>query len=91
MMTDAEKRAYADRMMKVAQTPKETVDDLYSMGMLNEIILGAIRVTLENLDYKQTDISEVLHECQRGTFDLYMASQLRNAFKERGINYDGRA
>lgn len=76
-MTSEEKKIAVERFRKAVETPDNTIDDLYSAGKLNELILGAVRVTLYNLNYKEQDIEEAVYECQHGTFDLYTASDLR--------------
>lgn len=76
-MTSEEKKIAVERFRKAVETPDNTIDDLYAAGKLNELILGAIRVTLYNLNYKEQDIEEIIYECQHGTFDLYTASDLR--------------
>ena len=80
-MTSEEKKIAVERFRKAVETPDNTIDDLYSAGKLNELILGAVRVTLYNLNYKEQDIEEAVYECQHGTFDLYTASDLREKGK----------
>ena len=77
MMTSEEKKAMVERFRKAVEMPDSVVDDLYSAGRLNDVIKGAIRVTLFNLNYPEKEIEEVVYECEHGTFDLYTASDLR--------------
>lgn len=81
-LTKADIEAYHARMEKAASIPNTLIDDLYAVGRLNGLILGALKITLQNLDYNPNDVSEALRECRRGTFDLYMASQLKEAGEE---------
>lgn len=76
-MTSEEKKAMVERFRKAVETPDNTIDDLYAAGKLNELIVGVIRVTLYNLNYKEQDIEEAVYECEHETFDLYTASDLR--------------
>lgn len=76
-MTSEEKKIAVERFKKAVETPDDAIDDLYSAGKLNELILGAIRVTLYNLNYKEQDIEEAVYECRHGTFDLYNSGDLR--------------
>ena len=68
---------FEERMMRAESASDEFVNDLYTAGKLNDIIIGAIRQTMESLCYKKKDIQEAVNECQSGTFDLFMAEQLR--------------
>ena len=76
-MISEEKKAMVERFRKAVETPDDEIDNLYSAGKLNELIVGAIRVTLYNLNYPEKEIEEVVYECEHGTFDLYTASDLR--------------
>lgn len=76
-MTKQEMQEYMVKYEKAINTPEEDVNLLYSAGKLNDIILGAIRMTLEEMDYPEEEIRKVTTTCERVTFDLYMATQLR--------------
>lgn len=80
-MTNEEKKRATEDFMKALNTSDSEVDNLYSAGRLNDIIVGALRITMENLNYDEKEIDEVVYECQRGTFDLYTTSQLRSKAK----------
>lgn len=82
MMTGEEKKAMVERIRKAVETPDSVVNDLYAAGRLNELIAGAVRVTLYNLHYSKKDIEDAVYECQHGTFDLYTASELRRKGRE---------
>lgn len=77
-MTNDEKKKVKEDFMKALNTSDSEVDNLYSAGRLNDIIVGALRITLENLNYSENDIDEITWECEHGTFDLYTSKQLRN-------------
>lgn len=81
-MTSEEKKIAVERFRKAVETPDNTIDDLYAAGRLNDVIKGAIRVTLYNLNYSEKEIEEAVYECGYGTFDLYTASDLRAKGKE---------
>ena len=76
-MTKQEMQEYMAKYERAINTPEEDVNLLYSAGKLNDIILGAIRMTLEEMDYPEEEIRKVTTTCERVTFDLYMATQLR--------------
>ena len=82
MMTSEEKKAMVERFRKAVEMPDSVVYDLYSACRLNDVIKGAIRVTLYNLNYPEKEIEEAVYECQHGTFDLYSSVDLRQKGKE---------
>lgn len=76
-MTSEEKKNAVERFRKAVETQDNVIDDLYASGRLNDVIKGAIRVTLYNLNYPEKEIEEVVYECEHGTFDLYTSADLR--------------
>lgn len=81
-MTSEEKKTAVERFRKAVETQDSFVDDLYTAGRLNDVIKGAIRVTLYNLNYPEKEIEEAVYECGHGTFDLYSSEDLRQKGKE---------
>lgn len=82
LMTTEDKKAMIARIRRAVETPDDFVNDLYSAGKLNDLIVGAIRVTLYNLNYSDRDIEDAVYECQHGTFDICSACDLRQAHKK---------
>jgi len=58
---------------------KRSLNASMSKSELETIILGAIVTTLENLDYNESEIDDIIYECKRGTFVLYNKEQLLQA------------
>lgn len=81
-MTSEEKKAMVDRFRTAVEMPDSVVDDLYRAGKLNKLIVGALRITLYNLNYSEKAIEEACYECKNGTFDLYRAEDLREKARE---------
>ena len=46
---------------------------------MKSTILGVIRITMENLNYSETDIRTVLWEAEDGTLDTYTLEDIRRA------------
>lgn len=69
----------------IEKTPEE-INAMFDSGMFNDIVLGAITITLENLaetnHWNKNDIEEIVYECKQGTFDQYTACQCREAYKK---------
>ena len=63
----------------------EEINAMFNSGMFNDIVLGALVITLENLaetnHWNKNDIEEIVYECKEGTFDQYTAEQMREAYK----------
>lgn len=81
-MTAEERRAAADRFLRASGVPDADVDDLYAAGRLNDVIVGAISVTLRNMGYPADEIDRVTAACQHDTFDLCNAADLRRAARD---------
>lgn len=65
---------------------KEEINEIFGSGMFNEIVFGAIVITMENLNYPKGEIEDVLNECQDATFDQYAAKECREAYKKLNLN-----
>lgn len=76
----------ADKLIRIydflATCDDEDKSRLVDSSAFNEFILGAVIITLENLNWEKKDIKDVVYECQRGTFDQYTANQMQEAYKK---------
>lgn len=81
-MTENEQIEIFKEMIK--KKPDE-INAMFNSGMFNDIVLGALVITLENLassnNWNKNDINEIVYECKTGTFDQYTAGQMRDAYK----------
>lgn len=73
---------YMKLMNDMLSKSKEEINEIFSTGAFNEIVLGTIVITMQNFNYSKKAIEEVVNECKDGTFDLYTAGQCRQAYKE---------
>ncbi|MFV0364871.1 MAG: hypothetical protein ACK5LL_17535 [Suipraeoptans sp.] len=70
-------------MKEMFSKSKEECNEMFNSGMFNEIVLGAIVITMQNLGhFNKNDIEEIVYECKEGTFDKYTAEQCRQAYKD---------
>lgn len=58
---------------------EKKLDEMFAAGLFNEYVIGAIRITLGNLDYPRSDIDDAVHEYVYGMLALYDVRTLREA------------
>lgn len=77
------KEEHIELMKEMFSKSKEEINEMFNSGMFNEIVLGAIVITMENINhFNKNDIEEIVYECKDGTFDQYTAEQCRQAYKK---------
>ena len=75
------REAHKELMMNMFMKSEEEINEMFNSGMFNKIVLGAVRITLESLSYRDDDIKKVLYEMEHGTFDTRTAGECRAAAK----------
>jgi len=74
---------HKELMKEMFGKSKEEINEMFNSGMFNEIVLGAIAITMQNMQhFNKSDIEETICECKEGTFDQYTAQQCRDAYKK---------
>lgn len=74
---------HAELIKEMLNKNKEEINEMFDSGMFNEIVLGAIIITMENLShFNKKDIEKIVYECKEGTFEQYNAEQCREAYKK---------
>ena len=82
-MDKEEQMKHIELVKEFIQKSPEEINEIFNTGMFNEIVLGAIIITMENLNhFNKNDIEELVYECKEGTFDQYTASECRQAYKK---------
>lgn len=70
------------QMKEIFSKSKEEINGMFNTGLFNDIVLGAIVITMQNLThFTKNDIQEIVYECKEGTLVQYTAEQCRHAYK----------